>query len=217
MASQHHEGAGSAFWIPYWQSMLGKDAMTASGRSNGTAAETFMLLADACSALELKPQDRLLEVGYGRGSMGWHLRGHCDHVGADANLGIASAAFKVVLWGAGTESAPFVDGLFDKILVGSVLQYLNTSEVEFALKELRRIIRPGGLCFLQNLPDGDCLDDYLATCPVDRRELNLKAQWFSFLQSAEMALACGWSRTEVRFPDKRMWHSKYYFDLLLTA
>ena len=216
MAS-HHEGAGSAFWIPYWQSMLGKDAMTASGRSNGTVAETFMLLADACSALNLKPKDRLLEVGYGRGSMGWHLRGHCDHVGSDANLSIASAAFEVVFWVAGVERAPFADGLFDKILVGSVLQYLNTAEVEFALKELRRIIHPGGLCFLQNLPQLGWLENYLVSCPADRREVNLKAQWFSVLETTEMALACGWSEVDVRLPDKRMWHSRYYFDLLLTA
>ena len=213
MASEHHEGAGSAFWIPYWSSMAGKDDMTASGRSNGTAAETFMLLADACSALELRPEDKLLEVGSGRGAIGYQLRPYCKYRCADITECWHAEYSR---WNV-AQPSPFQDAYFDKILVGSVLQYLNTAEVEFALKELRRIIRPGGLCFLQNLPQFGCLENYLVSCPADRRELNLKAQWFSFQESTEMALACGWSRVDARLPDKRMWHSPYYFDLLLTA
>jgi len=214
--------AGSAFWIPYWNSMVDKDEMTASGRSTGTPAEVFMLLADACTALELKAEDRLLEVGCGSGLLSRHLAYHSRWAGTDSNAWILSSwldrrtGLVGSVWDI-SKPAPFRAESSDKILVGSVLQYLNAAEVATALKELRRIIKPGGKCFLQSVPDARQLDVYLRGCPSDRHELNLKAQWFDDQQLLNLAIACGWTEAEINRPDPRLWISRYYFDMLLVA
>ena len=65
------------------------------------------------------------------------------------------------------ESMPFPDGQFDRVLIYSAHQYMNIPK---ALKEIARVLRPGGQLHLI----GSTLDAYLATCSMPRSLTSFK-------------------------------------------
>jgi len=211
--------SGSEFWLPYWVSKADADEPEASGRSTATPADTFLLLADACHALKLQPQHTLLDVGCGPGALGKHLLDHCRYRGVDP------VSRTLDRWERGRGNVrpgeitdlPFKDGRFERILASGVIQYLSVGEVFKGLQELRRVIVPEGLCFLQSVPCADSRDEYLKGCPPERRELNLKATWFEIEPLGYLAKDAGWRRAQLWFPDRRLWLAPYYFDMLLEA
>lgn len=215
--------AGSAFWLPLWEK-----ATTEERRPNLSAAHLFAALADACAALELKPTDSLLEVGCGSGTLSRRLFGCvAQYDGMDAsaealNLLKREDYHEYGYWRRWIltparlgETLPYADASFDKVLVGSVLQYLSREETEIALRELARVTKPGGLCFLQTNPDLRKRDAYLAGCPSERHEQNLKAQWIEPAMLVALAHESGWASASLRPIDSRIWLAPYYFDMLL--
>lgn len=107
----------------------------------------------------------VLDVGCGRGEI---LR-HCARLGADA-YGVDYAAVAVSLAAdvvAGTGVAqgkigvaqadakglPFADETFDRVLMFDVVEHLYPWELQQALQEVRRVLKPGGKLIVHTAPN----------------------------------------------------------------
>ncbi|HEY0384538.1 MAG TPA: glycosyltransferase, partial [Pyrinomonadaceae bacterium] len=94
---------------------------------------------------------KLLEIGCGSGSFRLHLPAAVEYYGCDALMDEeARGAFPFAV--ARAESLPFRDHSFDAVLFYAALIHLF--DVDRALAEAARILKPGGLLYLQ-----ECYDD----------------------------------------------------------
>jgi ubiquinone/menaquinone biosynthesis C-methylase UbiE len=113
------------------------------------------------SLLELRPQDRVLEIGFGSGA---DVRRVSERVafaaGVDhSELMVAQArrrnragvvAGRVDLRLASSSSLPFADAAFDKAFAINAAQFWK--DVTGDLRELRRVLKPGGLAAIAVQP-----------------------------------------------------------------
>ncbi len=107
-------------------------------------------LRDALIALGQGPFESLLDVGYGSGVFLPELALRTNRlVGVDVHAGLdgvarmaANLGLDVELLDASLYELPFEDGTFDALVCLSVLEHLR--ELDSALEELRRVVRPGG-------------------------------------------------------------------------
>jgi ubiquinone/menaquinone biosynthesis C-methylase UbiE len=114
------------------------------------------IIATVYQRLRLKPQERILEIGFGNGKLVRDLVSSADqlsYAGVDiAETMVADAtAFNADLVAAGratfqlasAEALPFPDQSFDKVFAVNVIYFWP--EPIGPLNEIRRILRPGGL------------------------------------------------------------------------
>lgn len=135
---------------------------------NETQGERLSRRLSAAFALaEVRPGMRVLDVGCGRGEI---LR-HCAQLGAEAygidyapvavhmsrsaisdevgaanpgNVGVARADAKYL---------PFPAGYFDRVLMFDVVEHLFPWELDIAMREVRRVLRPVGLFVIHTAPN----------------------------------------------------------------
>lgn len=114
-------------------------------------------------AMRVGPGMRVLDVGCGRGEI---LR-HCARLGASVyGVDYAPAALRLARRLAASESGrpaglyrsdakalPFGDGVFDRVLLFDVVEHLHPWELDRALAEARRVLRPGGKCVVHTAPN----------------------------------------------------------------
>lgn len=98
-------------------------------------------------ALDLADTDRVLDVGAGTGVSTDELaRSGAYAVGVDLSPGMVAAGRRrrahVPLVVGDALSLPFVDGAFDAVTISFALR--NVHDIDAALRELRRVTRPGG-------------------------------------------------------------------------
>jgi cyclopropane fatty-acyl-phospholipid synthase-like methyltransferase len=122
-------------------------------------------LAAAFKVAGVAPGMRVLDVGCGRGEI---LR-HCARLGAQA-YGVdyadaavqlsravadaeAGAAGDMGVYQADAKRLPFPDGAFDRVLLFDVVEHLYPWELEQALSEVRRVLRPGGRIAIHTAPN----------------------------------------------------------------
>jgi len=101
---------------------------------------------------------RLLDIGcnWGRWSIAAYKKGY-EVIGIDPSLGSIMAAKRVnVSLGyniryivADARFLPFADDTYDVVFSYSVLQHLNKKNVEVCLKEISRILKNGGMSYIQ--------------------------------------------------------------------
>jgi SAM-dependent methyltransferase len=218
-------------WRTIWESKVAEPDFAASGRSSGDPGQLFALLADACAALEPTVEDTLLDLGCGVGLLARHLAPYAHRlVAVDFAVSLIGRARAHVPSGrfaaASILSLPFREGAFSKVLVSSVLQYLeDDSSVTRALAEIRRVTTAHGRAFASGNPDERKKEEYIAgidrlDIPEERkvvmRERNRKAYWMSPESLVRRAEEAGW-HAEVRPISPSVWQSSYMFDLLLIA
>jgi SAM-dependent methyltransferase len=211
-----------AAWRELFEGRAQAPISVAAGRSSAKPAEVFALLADAADALRLRPEHRLLDVGCGPGQLGRHLTSHCQYIACDWPAMVERGRFTVLMdtlcsspqfVAANALALPFQDDTFDRVLLGSVLQYLGDYDgVRQALLEVRRVLRPDGRAFCSGNPCEGHRREYLAGCPPETREANSRAFWMDEAGTLAVAVQCGFEG-RVREPDKRIWQSWYQFDL----
>jgi SAM-dependent methyltransferase len=218
-------------WRAIWESKVTEPDFAASGRSSGDPGQLFALLGDACTALQPNAEDTLLDLGCGVGLLARHLAPYVRRiVGADLAMGLLRRAREKVpaarFAAAHILDLPFCDRTFPKVLVSSVLQYVEGDDaVARALTELRRVTAADGRAFVSGNPDERKKEEYIAG--IDRldlaedrkaviRERNRKAYWMSPESLVRQAEEAGW-RAEIRPISPTVWQSSYMFDLLLVA
>ena len=102
---------------------------------------------------EQQPGARILDVGCGTGEyirraneLGFKASG-LEPAEAMRTVAINKNPGAPIVSGVATE-LPYPDESFDLVICIEVLRYLDQSDVQQALRELRRILRPGGTMFL---------------------------------------------------------------------
>jgi ubiquinone/menaquinone biosynthesis C-methylase UbiE len=147
-------------------------------------------LASAFALAKIEPGMTVLDVGCGRGEI---LR-HTARLGADA-YGIDYAAVAVnmsrrvieplegvapgrtAVFQADAKTLPFPTGKFDRVLMFDVVEHLHPWELEQALKEVHRVLKPDGLFVVHTAPN-IWYDRY--AYPIVRRLRTLTGQGASY-------------------------------------
>ncbi len=122
-------------------------------------------LGQAFEVAEITPGMRVLDVGCGRGEI---LR-HCARLGAHAyGVDYAPAAVRIAqeltpsdetaqgvvgVYQANAKSLPFPAGSFDRVLMFDLVEHLHPWELDQALAEARRVLRPGGQLVIHTAPN----------------------------------------------------------------
>lgn len=119
---------------------------------------------------------RLIEVGYGSGVFMPELSRFCRELYGldihDKTKGVTAAlahnGTHATLVSGSVTSMPFPDGFVDCIVAVSALEYVD--DVETACKEMRRVLRPGGILVLVTPAESPLLDAGLKLLGEDPRE-----------------------------------------------
>ena len=94
----------------------------------------------------------ILDAGCGTGGNSAHLRGYGAVTGIDFSteaLRYAQERPRLRLACASVESLPFTDNAFDLVLSNDVLCHLGVANDTVAVREFARVLRPGGVLYLQ--------------------------------------------------------------------
>jgi len=129
----------------------------------------------ALAVASVEPGMRVLDVGCGRGEI---LR-HCARLGARAygidyadvaarmSRDVASAEFEstplggaqaagqpaIGVYRADAKFLPYPDAAFDRVLIFDVVEHLYPWELDAALREARRVLKPGGKVAIHTAPN----------------------------------------------------------------
>jgi putative peptidoglycan lipid II flippase len=124
-------------------------------------AELSRRLSTAFGATSIEPGMRILDVGCGRGEI---LR-RCAQLGARAyGIDYAPAAVAMsqqalsderlaAVYRADAKLLPFVDALFDRVLLFDIVEHLHPWELDQALQEVHRVLRPDGKVIVHTAPN----------------------------------------------------------------
>ncbi len=132
---------------------------------DGSSDETTVQLTgkwtanQVAHALDLQSGDRILELGCGVGRIGRELAAQCAHwVGSDISPNMLKAAAHRLAELQNVEFAQldrssfqglFADDSFDKAYSVAVFCHMDKEDLFLYLRDLHRIIRPGGLIYIE--------------------------------------------------------------------
>lgn len=124
-------------------------------------------LSEAFAVAAVEPGMRVLDVGCGRGEI---LR-HCARLGADAHgIDYAEVAVslsqeivqastgaplpgKIAVYRADAKHLPFGSRAFDRVLMFDVVEHLYPWELDAAMAEIKRVLKPGGMFVVHTAPN----------------------------------------------------------------
>ena len=221
----------SALWQKRWNKETeDKPFAPTAGVDNPQEILSFLhqvnLLSDA---LKLRSTDNVLDIGCNRGLYLAALASRVGHItGIDYAAAPIEEAKKNIAPYANVEAQtgnvldlPFKDSSFDKILVVSVLQYLDAESVEIALKEIARVLKRGGLAYLSHIPDASKKQEYfdgiekLQKSPDEKKKIRERNEEITWLDPDKLiALAAGCKGAVVPTSDS-VWFSRYAFSVIM--
>jgi len=123
-------------------------------------------LKQAFDVADIAPGMWVLDIGSGRGE----IMRHCASLGARAyGIDYASAAVhmssqlaatqnrelaqQLAVFQADAKYVPFVDGLFDRVLMFDIVEHLHPWELDQAIAQAKRVLRPGGRLVIHTAPN----------------------------------------------------------------
>jgi SAM-dependent methyltransferase len=118
------------------------------------------------------PSARMLDVGCGSAWLAEHF---ADYTGLDGSPDAVDAAAqrgRHVLLGSVADPLPFDDASFDGVVLKDLLEHVD--DAVFVVREVRRVLRPGGRVFASS-PDAQrwVWDDYTHRRPFTRKAFRL--------------------------------------------
>lgn len=124
-------------------------------------------LKSAFELASIEPGMRVLDVGCGRGE----ILLHCARLGAEvygidyapvamqlsqrliARLAAENVEARIGLSQADAKRLPFPDGVFDRVLMFDVVEHLHPWELDEALAEVHRVLKPEGRFIIHTAPN----------------------------------------------------------------
>jgi ubiquinone/menaquinone biosynthesis C-methylase UbiE len=156
-------------WKEFWDALaISCDPIAATDRPT-VAPSTYQLYSsEIMQKLDLGQHDVLLDVGCGTGVIDAHLAPHVHKIFAtDFSLAMTQRARSgtarygnVYVVNCDCTALPFRDGVFPKLVMYAVAQYLSSEQIDQGLREAHRVTQPGGLTMLGEIPrarDASCL------------------------------------------------------------
>jgi ubiquinone/menaquinone biosynthesis C-methylase UbiE len=146
--------------------------------------------------LRIRRQHRVLDLGCGRGSLLRLLASRVSFkvmpVGLDASRQMLTLARKTIrdtgeapvhlALGLASE-VPFATGTFDLVICAHLFKYLSDAELCRSLHEIRRVLKPGGLCIAWEFaPTGSRLLDRFNRRVLSRGSIPLRLRTYRQLQ-----------------------------------
>lgn len=223
-----------------WQGNWGRsaeenqDIRFISGWGNRSFQEMLFSINDIADKLELQQGESLLDIGCGAGLFEIAFSHWAGNVyGTDYSEGMVRKARtytdqynNVFIQQGNIKHLPFKTGSFDKVLVNSVIQYLDdTQEVNIAMGELTRVTKTGGLIFLSLIPSARTKQQFLEGyynlgLPEEevrkKIEINNNILWFDESEMIECLQAQGFKHLTLAKPCDDF-QKKYYFDLIIKT
>ncbi len=161
-------------WRRYWNQLAAAEAdpqrQVARVRANQDLGpdDPARVVRHLCQLLELRPQDRLLDLCCGNGLLTVQFATHCQEVaGMDLAEKMIESAQKLhsapnirYLQGNVTHADQWVLGPFDKIVLQFSFQYLSLREGKQALQAMKHILKPDGIIVLGDIPDADMIRSF---------------------------------------------------------
>lgn len=219
-------------WFAFWEAKAdaGND-FQATGRGLMDVPGYLHTVAEVVRILDLHQVDRLADIGCGAGLIALTLAPWLERIYAvDISPALIERARKnlagvnnVDLKVGSLTKLPLTDVCVDKLLAYSVLQYLgDESNVSQALREVARVLKPGGRALLAANPDPARRPTYEAVVreradqTAAEREITLLDDllWLPGPRLLELAAAAGLN-ARIEPIDARIWQHFYMFDLVL--
>jgi protein-L-isoaspartate O-methyltransferase len=217
-------------WLDLWNQKAETDNfLTQTGRGNSFNLTKFLLyMIDLNNALQLERSDVLLDIGGGSGWITLWLSPFVDSIVmfdySDKMIEIAwrltDGCTNTSVFTDNILSMKKVQGTYNKILVGSVLQYLNNmDEVRTALRNIYNVMEPGGKVLFTHNPDLSKKTAHIASVPQTVESLRMENErlWLDKGKMVFLALKdVGFAQCSFPQINPAIWQSTHMFDLLLV-
>lgn len=151
---EHVEFSGSwkEIWTQKGAMRGGKEDALEYGGWDKTKSSAEKIVSKLVKLMDIKPTDKVLEIGCGAGGMAQYLR--CNYVGIDyseSSVKKCMEFFEVPAICAEADNLPFKDKYFDKAFAYGCFMYFPSWEYSLkAIHEMRRVTKE--IIFIGELP-----------------------------------------------------------------
>lgn len=224
----------SEYWMELWNKSAkeNEDIRFISGWGNRTFQDMLLVITDVARKLELKNNENLLDIGCGAGLFEIAFSPWLKEIyGSDYSKEMVSLAKKntemfnnVIIEHGDIRNLPFSNGFFDKVLVNSVIQYLNNFvEVQTAFQELERITGKKSRILISLIPDANKKEMFLKgyyNMGLSEEEIKHKIEanenviWFEKDDLKKIAESYNFQVIDFLTPINNF-QKKYYFDMII--
>lgn len=219
-------------WLNLWnQKANTENYFTQTGRGNSFTMYQFLLyIQDVNNSLGLSKSDIFLDAGGGPGWTTFHLAPFVAEVTMfDYSHEMIKKARKqakqfpnVYIYQDDILKMKHIKGEFDKVLVGSILQYLNNmDEVETAMQNIYNVMKTGGRALFTHNPDLMKKDEHIKAIKRKNGKEALKQEnerlWINPLSIEHCAInRIGFSKYSFPPINPQIWQSGHMFDFLIV-
>jgi len=213
-------------WLKMWDEKANtENYFTQTGRGKSfTMFEFLLYIQDVQASLQLCKDDNLLDAGCGPCWTTMHFSPFVKWV-------VAFDYSKTMIEKAREQTKAFSnitafqldilkmeqsDGGFHKVLVGSVLQYLNNiDEVKQAMQNIYNVMEPGGTALFTHNPDASKKESHLTTIKPENMQIELARLWLDFDEIYDIAMSIGFRSCRKLAINLLIWQSGHMFDFVL--